>query len=182
VVDDEAVDDVLALLHAAPDQALCAALRWPEVREHTADGDLVQHCFRCYELADPGVAVGLLRAAPGVTEDVEAVTYWEDDAAFKVFGPPITEVVEPPHETGVVWELCDEDDDDPPLLGEITVSPEDGDLTLSAPTRRRAERLLAALPQPVRDSLGAAVSEDLDVPEVLPRINREHLKSLLPAS
>jgi hypothetical protein len=182
VVDDEAVDDVLALLHAAPDQALCAALRWPEVREHTADGDLVQHCFRGYELADPGAAVALLRAAPGVTEDVEAVTYWVDDVAFEVFGPPITEVVEPPHETGVVWELCDEDDADPPLLGEITVSPEDRDITLSAPTRRRVERLLAALPQPLRDSLGAAVSEDLDVPEVLPRINRERLKSLLPAS
>jgi hypothetical protein len=182
VVDDDAVDDVLALLHAAPDQALCAALRWPEVREHTADGDLVQHCFRCYELTDPGAAVGLLRAAPAVAEDVEAVTYWEDDVAFKVSGSPITEVVEPPPETGVVWELCDEDKRDPPLLGEITVSPDDGELTLSAPTRRRVELLLAALTQPLRDSLGAAVSEELDTPDVLPRINREHLKSLLPAS
>ncbi|HMJ32416.1 MAG TPA: SEC-C metal-binding domain-containing protein [Baekduia sp.] len=182
VVDDDAIDDVLALLHAAPDQALCAALRWPEVREHTADGDVVQHCSRCYELADPSAAVALLRAAPAVTEDVEAVTYWEDDVAFKVFGPPITEVVEPPHETGVVWELCGADSDDAPLLGELTVSPDDGDLTLSAATRARVERLLAALPQPLRDSLGAAVSEDLDVPDVLPRINRERLQSLLLAS
>jgi hypothetical protein len=182
VVDDDAVDDVLALLHAAPDQALCAALRWPEVREHTADGDLVQQCFRRYELPDPGTAVGLLRAAPSVTEDLEAGTYWEADVAFTVFGSPIAEVVEPPRETGVMWELCDEDKGDPPLLGEITVSPDDGDLTLSAPTRARVERLLAALPQQLRDSLGAAVSEDLDAPDVLPRVNRERLKSLLAAS
>jgi hypothetical protein len=117
VVDDDAVDDVLALLRAAPDQALSPALRWPEVREHTAAGELVQHCFRCYELPDPGAAVGLLRAAPSIIEDVDVVTYWEDDVAFKVYGSPIAEVVEPPHETGATWELCDEDASDPPLLG-----------------------------------------------------------------
>jgi SEC-C motif len=146
VVDDDAVDDVLALLHAGPDRALCAALRWPEVREHTADGELVQQCFRRYELPDPGAAVGLLRAAPSVTEDLEVVTYWDDDVAFKVFGSPIAEVVEPPRETGVIWELCDEDKGDPPLLGEIIVSSDDRELTLSAPTRSRVERLLAVLP------------------------------------
>jgi hypothetical protein len=182
VVDDDAVDDVLALLHKAPDQALCAALRWPEVREHTAEGDLVQHCFRRYELADPDAAVGLLRAAAAITEDLEVLTYWEDDVAFKVFGPPSTEVVEPAPETGVVWELCDEDISDPPLLGELTVSPDDGDLTLSAATRARVERLLVALPRRLRDALGPVVSEDLDLPEVRPRVSREYMKSLVLAS
>jgi hypothetical protein len=182
VVDDDAVDDVLTLLHEAPDQALCAALRWPEVREHTADGDLVQHCFRRYALPDPGTAVGLLRAAPSVTEDLEVVTYWENDVAFTVYGSPIAEVVEPPRETGIMWELCDEDNGDPPVLGEITVSPDDHELTLSAPTRGRVERLLAALPKQLRDSLGAPDSEDLDTPDVLPRVNRERLKSLLGAA
>jgi hypothetical protein len=179
VVDDDAVDDVLALLHKAPDQALCAALRWPEVREHTAEGDLVQHCFRRYELADPGAAVGLLRAAAAISEDLEVLTYWEDDVAFKVFGPPITEVVEPSPETGVIWELCHEDVSDPPLLGELTVSPADGDLSLNAATRARVERLLAALPQRLRDALGPVVSDDLDLPEVRPRASREHMKRLL---
>lgn len=182
VVDDDAIDDVLALLHKTPDQALCAALRWPEVREHTADAELVQHCFRDYELADPSAMIALLRATPGVIEDLEVRTYWEDDVAFKVFGPPITEVVEPSPETGVIWELCDEDVSDPPLLGELTVSPDDGDLSLNAATRARVERLLAALPQPVRDALGPVVSEELDLPEVLPRVSREYLRSLVLAS
>jgi hypothetical protein len=182
VVDDDAIDDVLALLHKAPDLALCAALRWPEVREHTADGDLVQHCFRDYELADPSAVIALLRATPGIIEDLELLTYWEGDVAFKVFGPPVTEVVELAPETGVVWELCDEDRGAPPLLGELTVSPVDGDLSLNAPTRARVERLLAALPQSVRDALGLFVSEDLDLPEVRPRVNREYMKSLLLAS
>ncbi len=62
VVDDDAVDDVLALLHRSPDRALCAALRWPEERTYTAEGELVQQRVRRYALHDTDAAVPLLRA------------------------------------------------------------------------------------------------------------------------
>ncbi len=64
---------------------------------------------------------------------------------------------------------------DPPLLGEVTVSPEEGELSLSAPTRHRADCLLEALPSQVRSRLGAVTVEDLDIPDVLPRVRRDRL-------
>ncbi len=116
VVDDDAVDDVLAMLHRAPDEALCAALRWPEERTYT-EGELVQQRFRDYTLDDPDAAIALLRATPGVTEDTDVLTWWEDDVLFKVAAPAIQEVTRPPAEPGVVWTLCEEDTTNPPLLG-----------------------------------------------------------------
>jgi hypothetical protein len=179
VVEDTVVGEVLTLLNATPADALCAALRWPEVREHTAEGELVQHCLRSYELNDPAGVMAALRATAGVTEREDVVSYWEDDVVFKVARGSSAGVVEPAPELGVIWELCGEDSASPPLLGEITVSPEDCELTLSAPTRARADCLLTALPAQVRLALGDLKAEDIDVPDVLPRVNRERLEDLL---
>lgn len=179
VVDDEAVDDLLALLHRAPDKALCAALRWPERRTHTADGELVQQRFRSYELSDPDAAIELLRTTPAMTEDIEVLTYWDDDVEFKAVGPEIPEVEQPPAEPGVIWDLCEEDTDDPPLLGEVTVSREERELALSAPTPRRLERLLATLPAELRDTLGEVTDEYADLPDVLPRLRRQRMAELV---
>lgn len=179
VVDDEAVGDVLALLTAAPDSALCAALRWPEERTYTADGELVQHCFRRYELANPAAAVALLRAAPGIAENEDVITYWPDDVQFEVDGPAITEIVHPPQEPGVLWELCREDAAHPPLLGEVIVSFEEGELAVNAPTAHRTDGLLAALPAALRNRLGEPTSDHLDMPSVLPRVRRDRVESFL---
>lgn len=182
VVDDDAVDEVLALLHSAPDQALCAALRWPEERTCTADGELVQQRFRRYELHDPDAAVALLRTTPGMSEDADVLTYREDDVEFEVAGAAIAEITQPPTQPGVVWTLCEEDTTDPPMLGEITVSREDRELALNAPTQQRLERLLAALPAELRLSLGELTHEDIDLPDVMPRVRRERIADLFGGS
>ena len=178
MVDDDAVDDVLALLHRAPDEALCAALRWPEERTYTAEGELVQQRFREYTLNDPDAAIALLRATPGVTEDTDVLTWWEDDVLFKVAAPAIEEVTTPPAEPGVVWTLCEEDTTDPPLLGDVTVSREDSELALSAPTERRLDRLVTALPDRLRASLAEVTDEHSDFPDVLPRLRRVRMDEL----
>jgi len=179
MVDDEAVDEMLALLHRAPDQALCAALRWPEERTYTADGELVQQRFRRYELSDPDAAIELLRTTPAMAEDTDVMTYWDDDVEFKAAGPEILEVTHPPAEPGVVWDLCEEDTTDPPVLGEVTVSREERELALSAPTPRRLERLLATLPAELRETLGEVTDEYADLPDVLPRLRRQRIAQLV---
>jgi hypothetical protein len=85
VVDPEAERDVLAVLREAASDALIAALRWPEVRYHTAEGDLVQQCLRSYRIADPDAAVAQLRQSPAATE-ADVLGYWEDDVTFHVHG------------------------------------------------------------------------------------------------
>ncbi len=179
VVDEGAVDDVLALLHRAPDQALCAALRWPEERTYTAEGELVQQRFRRYDLRDPDAAVALLRDTPGMSEKADVLTYWEDDVEFSVAGAPIHDITQPPPEPGVVWTLCEEDITDPPLLGEVTVSREDRELALNAPTERRLERLVPALPGDLRASLGDVTHQQPDLPDILPRLRRDRMDDLV---
>lgn len=75
--------------------------------------------------------------------------------------------------------LCEEDTTDPPVLGEITVSREERELALSAPSRQRLERLLAALPAGLRATLGEVTDEHLDLPDVLPRIRRQRIAELV---
>ncbi|MGI8730153.1 MAG: YecA family protein [Solirubrobacteraceae bacterium] len=181
VVHEDAVGDVLALLHRAPDQALCAALRWPEERTHTAHGELVQHCFRRYELSDPDAAIALLRSTKGITEQTDVVTYWEDDVQFEIAGPAIAGTVTPPDEPGVRWELCKEDTTDPPQLGEIVICPSERELELNAATHDRAQRLVTALPAELRDSLGEMTQDELDMPDVMSRISRVRITQLLTA-
>jgi len=180
VVDEKAVDDLLGVLARTPSQALFAALRWPEWREHTADGELVQQFYRCYSLSDPEAAMAALRASSTAMER-DVLCYGEDDVEFAIAAPSITDVVEPAAEPGVVWDLCEEDRADPPVLGEVTVSPADGELLVSAPTRKRADRLLDALPSEVRAGLGELIYDDLDGPDVLPRMSRDRLEELAPA-
>ncbi len=172
VVDEDAVDDVLGLLASAPEEALLAALRWPEHRECTAIGEQVRQHFRRYALDDADSTVGLLRANAAFVEST-ALTFYEDDVCFEVLGQPFGALTPPPEEPGVVWELCREDRRDPPQIGEITVSAADGELSLSAPSGRRMEELVAALPARVRRTMGALRSEDLDLPDTLPRVRRD---------
>jgi len=180
VVDEEAVDDLLGVLAHTPSRALFASLRWPEWREHTAEGELVQQCYRCYSLSDPEAAMAALRASSAATVR-DVVCYGEDDVEFAIAAPSITDIVQPAAEPGVVWDLCEEDCADPPVLGEVTLSPADGELLVSAPTRKRADRLLDALPPEVRAGLGELMYDDLDGPDVLPRMTRDRLEELAPA-
>lgn len=182
VVDDAAVGDVLAVLATDPAEALCAALRWPEEREHTAQGELVQQCYRRYRLHDAEAAVTVMRALGDATEREDLIGYWEDDTTFTVAGAPTHgAAVEPPPERGVVWGLCEEDRADPPVLGEVTVSPTDQELAITAVTADRTDRLTMALPPRIHALLGELTSEILDAPDVLPRFSRDRLRELTAA-
>lgn len=174
VVDPDVVDEVLVVLASAPEDALLAALRWPEEREFTAEGDLVQQHFRRYALPRPAVALELLRGSAAAVQ-ADVLGYYEDDVCFHLDGPVPGEVCAPDAEPGVIWELCDEDRRDPPQLGEVTVSPADEELSLSAPSARRMDALIAALPAGLDAELDGLMSDDVDVPDVLPRVRRERL-------
>jgi hypothetical protein len=181
VVDEAAVGDVLAVLADDPAQALCAALRWPEEREHTAEGKLVQQSYRRYRLADPAAALAAMRAFDHATERDDLLGYWQDDTMFNVVGPPRrAAIVEPVAERGVVWELCREDEADPPIIGEITISPDDDEVALTAVTAERADHLLAVLPPEVRATMGELTREDFDSPAGLTRVSRERVRELAP--
>jgi len=117
-------------------------------------------------------AIALLRAAPGTVEQ-DLAGYDEDDVSFDVHGLAARHAVAPAAERGVVWELCEEDREDPPRLGEVTVSAGDAHLILSAPIRGCADRLPRALPWELQGMLGPMDDEDLDAPDVLPRVSRD---------
>jgi hypothetical protein len=182
VVDEDAVADVLGVLRACPADALCAALRWPEFREHTAEGELVQQCLRTYEVADPDAVVASLRGC-SMAGELDVLGYDEDDVTFEVRGSAGgTQAVEPAAERGVRWRLCDEDREDPPRLGEVTVSPAEGEVVLSAPTQARVEQLLRALPWALASSLGQPVRDERDQPDIMTRVTRDRFGVPLPAA
>jgi hypothetical protein len=173
VVDEDAVGDVLAVLAGAdPAMALFAALRWPEERCVTAEGEQVIQHYLQYAVEDTAEAISLLRAAPGVVEDEDANTLYEDDVEFAVLRPGPFVVVEPSPEPGVRWELCAEDAAERPVLGEVTVSPAEREICLSAPSAHRLKMLRAALPAAVLALVGEVVDDMIDVPDVLPRMRR----------
>ena len=123
-----------------------------------------------------------MRAFDGATERDDVLGYWEDDTMFNVVGPPgRTAIIEPAAERGVAWKLCREDEADPPIIGEITVSPDDDEFALTAVTAERADRLLAVLPPEVRATMGELTGEDLDSPDVLTRVSRDRMRQLAPA-
>lgn len=177
IVDEQAVSDILGLLHRAPERELCAGLRWPEVRTHTAAGEIVRQRFRHYSAARRRRRCGRPAPAPTASRS-ELLTYWDDDVVFKVLGAAVEAAVKPPDEPGVIWEQCDEDAGDPPLLGELTISPEEGEVSLSAPSEGHMERLVAVLPASL---LGERESDNVDLPDVLPRVRRERLEGMLRA-
>ena len=51
-----------------------------------------------------------------------------------------------------------------------------GEVSLSAPSEGHMERLVATLPASL---LGELESDDVDLPDVLPRVRRERLESML---
>lgn len=169
----------MEVLTKRPGDALFAALRWPEWREHTAEGDLVQQCHRCYSLTDPEVAIGALQAHP-LASARDIAGYWEGDVTFAIAGPSVVEPVEPTPQPGVRWDLCAEDRQSPRVLGEVTISPDDEELHVTAPTRSRVEPALDALPAAVTEGVGELKYEDIDAPDVLPRMSRERLDDLMP--
>ena len=182
VVDRDAVADfdaLLALLDAPRGEFWRvhggvlgrAALAWPEDREHTADGHIVEGSIAAFRLADPAGAIAALNRDP----ELEDLDCFPDAQAGMLrwnwlWDPPLARGAAP--EQGVRYRLCEEDASARPFLARVIVDVELPEICLVAPTPARlalAERLLA-------DRLGAALGEptlrEVDPPSVVPRWRR----------
>ncbi len=148
-----------------------AAWAWPEDREHTRNGEIVEASIAVFRLADPAAAVAALEGDPelgplGARPDAKAgILRWN-----WLWDPPHARAIE--IEPGIRYTLCEEDAAARPFLARIMVDLDGPELCLLAPTPTRlalAERLLAG-------RLGAALAEltlrEVDPPNVVPRWKR----------
>jgi len=148
-----------------------AAWAWPEDREHTVGGRIVEGSVASFGLSDPAAAVAALERDPELEDgdgclDAEAgIRRWN-----WLWDPPLPRA--PGTERGVRYKLCEEDAAACPFLARIVLDLEGPEVWLLAPTPARlalAERLLA-------DRLGPALGEmtlhEVDPPSVVPRWKR----------
>ena len=149
-----------------------AAWAWPEDREHTRDGEIVEESIAAFRLSDPAAAVAALDADP----ELEDPDGRPDAGAARILGwnwrwePPRARVVR--REPGVRYELCDEDAAPRPFLARIVLDLDGPEVYLLAPTPPRlalAERLLAAR---LGRALGQLSLREVDPPTVVPRWRR----------
>jgi len=147
-----------------------AAWAWPEDREHTLDGDIVEGSVAAFRLSDPAAAVAAL------TCDCELVGDSPADARQGIlrwnwrWDPPRARRLRT--EPGVRYQLCDEDAEAPPLLARIVLDLDAPEVCLLAPTPSRlalAERLLAAR---LGRALGPLTLREVNAPSVVPRWKR----------
>jgi hypothetical protein len=148
-----------------------AAWAWPEDRERTLDGEIVEGSLAAFRLSDPGAAVAVLQGDPEL-EDADGPL----DAGAGIlrwnwrWDPPLARTVS--EERGVRYELCDEDAAPEPFLARIVLDRDVPEVCLLAPTPSRlalAERLLAARLGP---ALGQLTLREIDPPKVVPRWKR----------
>jgi hypothetical protein len=154
-----------------------AAWAWPEVRDCTAEGEVLHDAHVTFEVAD------LLGAEAALDADLELdrVEVWSYDDSITWrwrWDPPAARC--PPPEPGVRLELCQEEADEIPYLATVTLSRDRAELFCLAPTPARlglAQRLLA---ERLGDLLGAAGSVRIAPPEVTPRWKRLRLADVPP--
>jgi hypothetical protein len=142
-----------------------AAWAWPEEREVTIDGEVVEDSCVRYLVSDPDEVRTRLEADPeliwlGESDDDGAMRWrwrWDPPAARPPLGEP-----------GVRFELCEEDAADEPFLAEVVFDPYNDELWLFAPTPGR----LAVARRLMRDRLGprlaAVISFDIEAPQSVP--------------
>jgi hypothetical protein len=145
-----------------------AAWAWPEEREVTIDGELVEDSCVRYLLSEPDQVAERLQADPeliplGPAGDGALRWAWRWD-------PPRARAPLP--EAGVRISVCKEDDAQTPYLAELNFEPERDELWLFAPTPTR----LALARRLMRDRLGerlaAVISFDVEPPESPPAWRR----------
>jgi hypothetical protein len=152
-----------------------AAWAWPEDRDHTLDGHVVEGSLGVFRLADPAAAVPALASDPELEEE-------DDDGGGRAGGeagilrwtwrwdPPRARVFRA--EPGVRYKLCEEDAGVHPFLARILVDLDVPEICLLAPTPSRlslAERLLTAR---LGRALGEPTLREVDPPSVVPRWKR----------
>jgi hypothetical protein len=149
-----------------------AAWAWPEDREHTLDGEIVEGCLAMFRLADAAAAVAALEQDPELYADGAG----SSDRAVGV--RRWTWSWDPPRrrwwraERGARYTLCEEDAAVRPFLARVVLDLSGPDVLVLAPTPARlalTERVLASR---LGDALGRLILREIDPPSVVPRWKR----------
>ena len=149
-----------------------AAWSWPEEREHTLEGDVVQERFVSFKLPDAGAAIRALDADSDFVRTGQK--FWDSDViAWYWLVREVPSAVEMPAELGVEWFLCDEDAADPPRLAKLELNLEEGDVWLFAPSERRLAEAERDFAERFGRVLGDVDHRGVDRPEIMPRWKRE---------
>jgi hypothetical protein len=151
-----------------------AAWTWPEKRDCTVDGEVVQDATIAFALPDPRQALSRLQA----DRELEPVGELDGDGIrwHWRWHPPAA--ITPAATPGVHYELCSEDASPQPLLATLEFVPGDDELWVFAPAPARAalaERLLGERLGPL---LGSIRSLHVDRRSVLPRWKRLRLEEI----
>jgi hypothetical protein len=149
-----------------------AAWSWPDEREHTLEGDVVQERFVSFKLPDAGAAMRALDADSDFVRTGQE--FWDSDViAWYRLAREVPSAVEMPTELGVEWFLCDEDTADPPQVAKLELNLDERDVWLFAPSERRLDGAERDFVERFGQLLGDVDHRGVDLPEITPRWKRE---------
>jgi hypothetical protein len=142
---------------------------WPEEREVTVDGEIVESMLVRFAVDDPA------RTAAALDADPELVPTGPDpyDGALnwrRPWTPP--EPSAPAPEPGVVYEVCEEDTASEPWLADVSLDAGRGELWLFAPTPGRLALIEVLVRHRLGRLLGSVTSRNVEPPECVQRWKR----------
>jgi hypothetical protein len=146
-----------------------AAWAWPEEREVTIDGHIVEDSCVRYLVSEPDEVRTRLESDGELSwqgesdDDGSLVWQWRWDAPAR--RPPAAD-------RGVRYELCDEDAAEEPYLVEVDFDPYRDELWLFAPTPERLALARRLMRDRLGPRLGEVISFDIEAPECVPRWKR----------
>jgi hypothetical protein len=145
-----------------------ASWAWPEEREVTIAGELVEDSCVRYLLSEPDQVAEHLHADPELiplASDGDGALRW----AWRWDAPRARA---PLSEAGVQISLCKEDAGQTPYLAEVNFEPESDELWLFAPTPTRLALARRLLRDRLGERLAAVISFDVEPPESTPAWRR----------
>jgi SEC-C motif len=146
-----------------------AAWAWPERREVTAAGEIVESAVVWFEADDPSAIAGILGSDPELLpqepDPFDGSLRWR--LIWTPPAPPARRAPAP--EPGVRYELCDEDAEERPYLADVTLDRRGHELWLFAPTPGRLALAELLLKRRLGGLCGPALRRDVEPAECLPR-------------
>lgn len=173
--------DVPRLWHECGGQLSAAALGWPEDREYTREGEIVRETRVAFDIPDTTAMIRELDAVPEFRRTGQH--FWDSETiAWHWRGPrQDSSPAAMPDDLGVVWSLCDEDAEDPPIEATIELNLDDNSVWLFAPAPGRLARCEREFTERFADLLGPRVDQGFDLIEIIPRWKRERWARTAPA-